>query len=147
MILFRNLRKQGNKPVSWFELCVVLVVIAWGINKFYFDLSGDSSAYDFMVASPQKAVDFQMNVCMAGECLYPQDWYCGFDLENSTKVEDCFMDTVDKVPPWTRLDLIRKYCGHRFAKFVGETESVNPKKCIKEGGTWGNLARTPRLKL
>jgi len=112
--------------------------------QFIFGLSGDNTAYDYMSAPISRAVNWEMHTCDAGECLYRSDWLCGFENnDDENKVIECFSNLVDRVQPWVKLDVLRKYCGVLLARFTGnETlglhfQIANPQQCAEAGGVWG----------
>lgn len=108
-----------------------------GMKEFLFGLDGDNTAYDYMTAPNDRAVSFLMDLCKGGTCLNKRDWYCGFDNNaDQRKVMDCFTGYVSRVPPWVKLDVIRKFCGVNLAQFTGELYG-NKKKCADAGGNWG----------
>jgi hypothetical protein len=61
-----------------------------------------------------------MGMCDGGVCLNKIDWICGFENNDDLdKVGDCFTSIVRRVPPWVKLDVIRKFCGVSLAQFTG----------------------------
>jgi hypothetical protein len=104
------------------------------LSQYLFGLSGDNTAYDYMAAPVDRAVKWLMTMCNNGECLRDVDWHCGFDNNDDLeKVEDCFTSLVGQVPPWVKLDQIRKFCGVRLAQFIRKRElqwsGADEKKC------------------
>jgi hypothetical protein len=108
------------------RLWVLIVALLLGppahadVWQFLFGLSGDNTAYDFMSAPDSRGVAFVMKLCDSGVCLYESDWTCGFENnDDESKVEYCFWSLITKVPPWVKLDRIRKFCGVTLAQFTG----------------------------
>ena len=113
-----------------------------GVWQFLFGLSGDNTTYDFMAAPDSRSVAFIMKLCDGGVCLNELDWKCGFENnEDDNKVEDCFWSMIKKVPPWVRLDQVRKFCGVSLAQFAGARGEVNPERCAAAGGKWGTKSK------
>ena len=100
-----------------------------------------------------------MNMCNDGACLPSADWWCGLTLDNDDPfsdiddvfvlVEDCFEETAKTSDANITLDQIRKYCGQKYARFVGaqiglrlfpeDGETWQKKRCAEAGGTWAKL--------
>ena len=64
------------------------------------------------------------------------DWACGYendsDVVPSAEVARCFAEKVDSVPVWTKLDRLRKECGHR--NMVYTENYLDAKRCAALGG-------------
>ena len=119
----------------------LIAEVAWKI----FGLSGESTAYDYNVASFNKQSVFDNMMCNDGVCLAQKDWRCGFTIEDlkhsdysdwNEAVRDCFAKMVTRVEAWTKLDKIRMICGRHFMQFHPRP-SENAEQCKAAGGEWG----------
>lgn len=124
------------------SLVVALALIGWWLIRdtdFYlqfFGLNGDNTVYDLRTARVPVAVYWRMYMCRNGECLTHRDWACGYendsDLFPSDEVTRCFEQKLDSVPVWTKLDQLRKECGHRNMVYTGN--HLDAKRCAALGG-------------
>lgn len=129
------------------QICVLIVELLGlqgtpthaDVWQSLFGLSGDNTAYDFLSAPESRSAAFVMRLCDGGVCLNESDWRCGFENnDDGGKVEDCFWSLLRRVPPWVKLDRIRKFCGISLAQFAGPRDQVaDPQRCAAIGGTWG----------
>lgn len=115
----------------------VLAVLAWWLvrnTETYlniFGLKGENTVYDYQAARLEVAVHWTVHICKNGECITPRDWACGYEVD-SGKVYECFMQRVDTVPVWWKLDRLRKECGQAYMAYTGAY--FNAERCQKLGG-------------
>ena len=114
----------------------ILVVNEESRDKMYyglFGLSSNDTVMDYKTASFDKQLYWENKACSDGKCLFYIDWKCGFENGNQSLVKGCFIDLIKVSKPQTTLDEIRKTCGRKYMKFVGELNSKK-KECM---GKWG----------
>lgn len=97
-----------------------------------FGLGGNNTVYDLQTARTEVYVHWFMHMCDSGECLTHRDWACGYENGDFDSVHKCFETRVETDPVWSRLDRLRKECGHSLMKHTGIHGDEN--ECKKLGG-------------
>lgn len=134
---------------TWAMIGAVALAVIIARDWFYSNpiLTGQSTAYDYMTASMDRAIEWDAAMCNGGVCLLESDWKCGFWPENNTPetgdqdwgeaVRECFATLVRNVQGYERLHKLRQICGRRYMTFKGKTLAASEDECKKARGLWG----------